>query len=160
MKNYSKTLVRIHLVQSKIFYLSPVTLIPKKRLAFELNTTSLAQSFFDGDAALNDRLSEFILALLNVKPENTTLENKSATETDFITVLENLFEIGTGWLSWTPEQTWNASPAEIVAAHKGRLALLKGIFGSKEKETGEKQPDFERDPDAKIKLQALKAKSV
>jgi hypothetical protein len=42
-----------------------------------------------------------------------------------------LFEIGTGWLGWTAEATWNATPAEILAAHKGRVDLLKAIFGSK-----------------------------
>lgn len=41
----------------------------------------------------------------------------------------NLFRIGTGWLGWTAEDTWNASPAEILEAYKGRTEMLAAIFG-------------------------------
>lgn len=30
----------------------------------------------------------------------------------------------TGALGWTPEQAWNATPAEIIAAHNGQTAHL------------------------------------
>lgn len=45
---------------------------------------------------------------------------------------ENLYRIGTGWLGWTPADTWEATPAEIIEAYKGRQDLLKAIFGSNE----------------------------
>jgi len=45
-----------------------------------------------------------------------------------------LFAIGTGALGWTPADTWAATPAEIITAHKGRVKLigdiLKAVFGS------------------------------
>lgn len=41
-----------------------------------------------------------------------------------------LFEIGTGWLGWSPEATWNATPGEIIAAQRGLIAKLKAIHGS------------------------------
>lgn len=41
-----------------------------------------------------------------------------------------LFEIGTGIIGWEPDVTWNATPAEILAAHKGRMHLLRAIFGT------------------------------
>jgi hypothetical protein len=47
---------------------------------------------------------------------------------------ERLFKIGTGYLSWTPETTWNATPAEIKAAYEGRLEMLKAIYGTGDKD--------------------------
>ncbi|MDF1598296.1 hypothetical protein PZ895_00720, partial [Mesorhizobium sp. YIM 152430] len=41
-----------------------------------------------------------------------------------------LFEIGTGWLGWSPETTWSATPGEIIAAQRGLIAKLKAIHGS------------------------------
>lgn len=51
---------------------------------------------------------------------------------------KQLFQIGTGVLGWTPEQTWNATLAEITMAYQGRTEfvsdILKSIFGSPEKQ--------------------------
>ncbi len=41
----------------------------------------------------------------------------------------SLYKLATGWLSWTPDQAWNATPAEILTAYEGRLDMLKAIFG-------------------------------
>lgn len=46
-----------------------------------------------------------------------------------------LFRIATGWLGWEPEAAWNATPAEIIEAQKGRIELLREIFGGKDDET-------------------------
>lgn len=46
-----------------------------------------------------------------------------------------LFRYGTGWLGWTPEQTLDATPFEIIEAHKGRMDMLRAIFGGGEKQT-------------------------
>lgn len=42
------------------------------------------------------------------------------------------FEQATGWLGWTPEQAWNATPTEIDRAYSGHIAKLKAIHGSGE----------------------------
>ncbi|MFG1371486.1 hypothetical protein V5F32_04850 [Xanthobacter oligotrophicus] len=42
--------------------------------------------------------------------------------------------MGTGWLGWTEAETLDTSMPGIVAAHKGRLAMLKAIFGSGKEE--------------------------
>ncbi|MGP4690639.1 hypothetical protein [Agrobacterium cavarae] len=42
------------------------------------------------------------------------------------------FEQATGWLGWTPEQAWNATPTEIDRAYTGHIAKLKAIHGSDE----------------------------
>jgi hypothetical protein len=52
-----------------------------------------------------------------------------------------LFRIATGWLGWTPDAAWNASPAEIGEAYKGRLELLGAMFGSGSKTTDDGRPD-------------------
>lgn len=43
--------------------------------------------------------------------------------------LEHLFRIGTGWLGWSPETTWNATPAEIRAARSGYIELQNALAG-------------------------------
>lgn len=80
--------------------------------------------------------------------------NSTAPAVPISDVFEQLFALGTGWIGWTPAATWSATPAEIIAAHSGRVSMLKAIFGSDEedKPTG---PDFAADPDATSKLRAL-----
>ncbi|GAB1581736.1 hypothetical protein [Phyllobacterium phragmitis] len=51
---------------------------------------------------------------------------KPQTTHDF---LIGLYRIGTGWLGWSPEATLDASPAEIMEAQRGRMDMLKAIFG-------------------------------
>jgi hypothetical protein len=48
---------------------------------------------------------------------------------------EQLYRIATGWLGWTPETAWNATPTEIIEAQKGRVELLRSIFGGGESES-------------------------
>lgn len=67
--------------------------------------------------------------------------NKPAKAQPELTPLQyykRLFQIGTGVLGWTPEQTWNATLAEIAMAYQGRTEfvsdILKSIFGSPEKQ--------------------------
>ncbi|WP_311028213.1 hypothetical protein [Mesorhizobium koreense] len=94
----------------------------------------------------SEALDIFKLPLLNlvgemigVGDEEEKLTGKSATVADsstesFGTYFERLFSIGTGWLGWTPADTWRATPAEIVAAQKGRVDMLRAIFGGKDGE--------------------------
>ncbi len=53
-----------------------------------------------------------------------------------------LYQIGTGWLGWTPQETWNATPTEITEAFKGKLAMLKAIHGSAEEEPAPPSEDY------------------
>lgn len=57
---------------------------------------------------------------------------------------QKLFEIATGWLGWSPAQAWASTPAEIMAAHRGRVDMLKAIFGSQE----DKEADLSLDDQA------------
>lgn len=77
------------------------------------------------------------------------------------------YERATGWLGWTPEQAWNATPTEIDRAYNAHIEKLKAIYGSSETST-ENTPDPEQaernaaeglDPEFdRNGLRALKAK--
>ena len=84
---------------------------------------------------LIDPLCDFVFALLGVDRNQAVAatsehpEQKSDTA-DWITPhLERLFEIGTGWLGWSPADTWAATPTEIIIAHRGLIARLKAVNG-------------------------------
>jgi hypothetical protein len=101
------------------------------------------------DTPLNVRLGSLVetllaltLALAGIDPDELAKEADNAKASDRISFAEHherLFRLGTGWLSWTPEQTWNATPAEIKAAYEGRLDMLKAIFGDGKSEKTRKQ---------------------
>ncbi|MGB3536871.1 MAG: hypothetical protein WBA42_01795 [Mesorhizobium sp.] len=55
-------------------------------------------------------------------------------------VYRELFRTATGWLLWTPEAAWNATPTEINEAFAGHTAMLKAIHGSADDST---KPDFD-----------------
>lgn len=51
-----------------------------------------------------------------------------------------LFRKATGWLGWTPEAAWSATPTEINEAFAGHIAMLEAIHGAPERDAA-KQPD-------------------
>jgi len=78
-----------------------------------------------------------------------------------------LFRIGTGWLGWTPAETWAATPLEIAQAFEGHVAKLKAIHGTGEADTPTGPTEEQRaaniaaglDPDFdRAGLRALKGK--
>ncbi|MBJ7578141.1 hypothetical protein JHC09_09600 [Devosia sp. MC532] len=84
---------------------------------------------------LTGPLSEFALAVAGIDPYDA--KPAPATPGESLSPSEmhtRLFEIATGWLGWTPEEAWNATPAEIIASKNGRTDLitdiLKAVFGS------------------------------
>lgn len=84
---------------------------------------------------LRPALIEFLAVLIGLGDDEEEAEaaKKPIALTDFF---EQLFEIATGWLGWTPDQAWAATPREIIAAQRGfmaqRNALLTAIFGKPE----------------------------
>lgn len=57
-------------------------------------------------------------------------------------VFAALYDRATGWLGWTPEQAWNATPTEIDRAYRAHLEKLKAIHGGGSDD--EKEPDPEQ----------------
>lgn len=85
--------------------------------------------------------------------ESTTKPGTSKPES-FVDFYGRLFRIATGWLGWTPQEAWNATPTEIIEAYKGRTELLQAIFGTSSSESepkGEQKPDL----DAKLDIEGL-----
>jgi hypothetical protein len=74
----------------------------------------------------------------------------------FVDYHTKLFGIATGWLGWSPEAAWNATPAEILEAQKAHREKLIVIHGGKQDEdqTIERQ-DGKLDPSARAELNAL-----
>ena len=77
-------------------------------------------------AGLNPDLDEKVSVA-----ESTASKAKTVSFEEHLT---GLFRIATGWIGWTPQQAWDASPAEIIEAYKGRVDLLKAIFGGADDE--------------------------
>jgi hypothetical protein len=92
---------------------------------------------------LTSPLVAFVLAIAGIDPDDTTQpEAKTGKPTDPEQVFADLFGIATGWLGWNPEEAWNATTAEIIAARTGRTDLitdiLQAVFGKPEGTSGSK----------------------
>ncbi len=85
--------------------------------------------------ALVDPLMTLTLSLAGVDFDEVDKHTSEPNECiAYAEHFERLYKLGTGYLGWTPEDTWTATPREIMAAYEGRLDMLKAIFGAGEKE--------------------------
>lgn len=91
-------------------------------------------------------LIDLVLGMVGVDADVKGTEH-DAERVSFTDHFERLFQIATGMLGWSPSEAWSATPAEILAAHKGRVELLKMIFG-----TGNTKPRQELTLDQKARL--------
>lgn len=75
------------------------------------------------------------------KPKDTP-KGEAPKPVSFVEFHEGLFEIATGELGWTPRDAWAATPTEIIAARKGRVALIENVltavFGKPDETTNPK----------------------
>lgn len=104
-------------------------------------------------APLSDLVRMFVPA--PVQPLNTAQRTtgKPVTWTDFYA---DQYKKATGWLGWTPETAWNATPTEIDRAYAAHMEKLKGIHGSGE---DDKQQHIKTEPDADL-ADRLKADGI
>lgn len=108
--------------------------------------------------AARDQLLEFVLVLSSAKRSG----DEPAQAGEPITFEEyhtKLFQIGTGWLGWSPDATWDATPSEIINAHIGRRGMLTAIFGGK-REDEQTIEAGTLDPQSRAQLNALGDLSV
>ena len=103
-------------------------------------------------------------------PEATDTTSTSTTPVKPVPWSEayaQLYQIGTGWLGWTPAETWAATPTEITQALEGRVAHLiamnggTGITETTSASAAQRQENIDAglDPDFdRAGLQSLKAK--
>jgi hypothetical protein len=95
-------------------------------------------------------LLDHVVTLTGVDP-GAPAKPQSGEVMPFTEYHAKLFRLATGWLGWTPEAAYNATPTEITEAYKGRLELLSAVFGS-----GDKGEDVEAgDEDARRQLNAI-----
>lgn len=111
-------------------------------------------------AELREPLLEYLAQLLGLDEGKQQQDQpvSGAKTTTRAEHLQRLFEIGTGYLGWTPADTWAASPAEIEAAFKGRCDLLRSIFGGDDRPRAENKAPLSKRVAATMK--ALGAKVV
>jgi hypothetical protein len=92
-------------------------------------------------ASLINALSRYVLVLAGVDPDNITPAADTGEHMTFRDYHAKLYRIATGWLGWTPETAWNATPHEILEAYKGHLERLRAIHGGSEPDGAPDTPD-------------------
>lgn len=108
--------------------------------------------------ALTAPLIDHVFRLAGADPDSPQHETRHEREDNrvrFSDYFERLFTIATGWLGWSPEQAWSATPAEIITAYNGRLDMLGAIFGTKTDDGAD--PDSEAVKSGIAKLKAIAA---
>ena len=86
-------------------------------------------------------LNRHIQALAGIDPDNHEPERGSGESMPFKEYYARLYRIGTGWLGWSPETTWNATAKEITEAYSGNLEMLKAIYGSADDQDQQRPTD-------------------
>lgn len=100
----------------------------------------LKNHVFEALPSIGDALVAYVMACVGINSDNAPSDDKkakgkSAPLVSFTEHLADLYRIGTGWLGWTPTQTLDATPAEIMEAFRGRQEMLKAIFGGAEEKS-------------------------
>ncbi|MDO6521279.1 hypothetical protein Q4578_06755 [Shimia thalassica] len=87
---------------------------------------------------------ELVAALFPKAPEGEGKAPKTADPMPWSDVFSELYKIATGWLGWTPDTAWNATPQEITDAFEGHMNMLKAIHGSADDEQTNNGPTSEQ----------------
>ena len=104
-----------------------------------------AAAFLDAiaNAPLNDLVDALHGPITNlcrafILPPDNDGKPSSGKPMTWQEVYRELYRTAAGWLGWTPETAWSATPYEINEASAGHFAMLKAIHGSaddKDKQT-------------------------
>lgn len=137
---------------------------PCRKDAAAFLSVSIGRPLFPFFAAVCEPLSQ-IVEMLRPAP-NPTAKPVTGPAMTWDEYLAELYRAATGWLGWTPEQAWNATPTEIERAryaHAERLIALDSTNTEQEREPDPEQAERNRaaglDPDFdRAGLQALKMK--
>lgn len=119
--------------------------------------------------ALSEPLSA-LLGMFFAPTTEGTAHNEASAPSAWSKVYVELYRYGTGWLGWTPAETWASTPTEITQALEGKIAHLIAVNGggsdqktsASNEYTPERLAEIDRlgfDPAFdRARLQALKAK--
>lgn len=109
---------------------------------------------------LQEPLGKFLVFSFGIDDEDHPAETREKAGKPFSIedALAEMFEIGTGWLAWSPAETWAATPAEIMAAQRGMIAKFKAIYGSAEEDKPAHDPR-EEIPDNEVRAGIAKLRA-
>jgi len=99
---------------------------------------------------ISEPLIAHVMALAGADDAIDSAPTPDAERVPFAEYHTKLFRLATGWLGWSPADAWEATPAEITEAYRGRMELLGAMFGS-----GKKDPITKPDKAARQRLNAL-----
>lgn len=106
-----------------------------------LNRDWLAECLLPELDTIKASLFQYVMACAGIDPDDAPSSSQSsgeATSVPFSEYLLGLYRLGTGWLGWSPEVTLSATPIEITEAQRGKLDMLKAVYGSNEETAPEK----------------------
>ncbi|MFC2967723.1 hypothetical protein [Acidimangrovimonas pyrenivorans] len=84
---------------------------------------------------------ELVAAFFPETPATATAQPSTAKPTPWADLFKELYGFATGWLGWTPETAWNATPQEILDAFNAHVVKLRAIHGAGADEHDERGPD-------------------
>lgn len=99
---------------------------------------------------ISEPLIAHVMALAGADSDNASDSSPDAERIPFAEYHTKLFRLATGWLGWSPADAWEATPAEITEAYKGRMEMLGAVFGG-----GKKDLITQSDRTARRRLNAL-----
>lgn len=118
--------------------------------------------------AVQQSIAELLIMLTPATDPKAKATSSTAKPLTWPEIYAALYDRATGWLHWTPETAWNATPTEIDRAYWAHIEQLKAIHDSGDDKQETKQPDPEQakrnkadglDPEFdRAGLRALKAK--
>lgn len=110
-------------------------------LLFSLSARPLSH-FFD---AVQQPIADLVAMFAPASVQSLDTAPRTSKELSPQEVFTAFYEKATGWLGWTPEQAWNATPTEIDRAFAAHFAKLKAIHGSADsKDEAAETPDPEQ----------------
>lgn len=99
---------------------------------------------------ISEPLIAHVMVLAGVDSDAVNEPKPNAERIPFSEYHTKLFRLATGWLGWPPADAWEATPAEITEAYKGRMEMLAAVFGG-----GKTDSITKPDQSARQRLNAL-----
>ena len=109
------------------------------RLCAAIGSTSL-KALYD---LISEMVGNHLGRLIGLDPDAST--EPTGPPASFIEYHDALFRIGTGWLGWTPEQTWNATPLEIIRAQTGFIEMQRALRGTSDDSEQSQSKELSKD---------------
>lgn len=110
---------------------------PCRKDAAAFLSVSIGRPLFPFFAAVCEPLSQIVEMLMPAPDPKAKRSSGSAMP--WPDYYAELYRAATGWLGWTPEEAWNATPTEIERAHSAHVERLIAINGTTAEE--EREPD-------------------